>query len=62
MQELDVVTLVADLPEFGLKEGDRGTIVHIDRGGAAFMIEFVAPDGRTVALTTLRPDQVRPEA
>ena len=60
MQELEIVALNVDLPEHGLERGDLGTIVHVHQGGAAYMVEFVTLDGETVAVETLRSEQVRP--
>ena len=59
MKELDSVVLAHDLPEYGLKSGDLGTIVLVHEGGAAFEVEFVTLDGETVAVTTLRRDALR---
>jgi hypothetical protein len=60
INELDVVALTCDLPEHGLVRGDVGTAVLVHGNGAAFEVEFVGYDGRTVALLTLERDQVRP--
>jgi hypothetical protein len=60
IKELDVVALTSDLPEFGLKRGDVGTAVLTHGDGAAFEVEFVGYDGRTIALLTLDKSQVRP--
>jgi hypothetical protein len=59
MKELDVVTLLDDLPEHGLKKGDRGTIVHEYRGHSAYEVEFIAPSGKTIAIVTLTTAKVR---
>jgi hypothetical protein len=60
VQELDVVVLLVDLPEQGLKAGAAGTVVHVfHRPRLAYEIEFVDEDGATIALTPLTPDQVR---
>ena len=59
INELDPVALTRDLPAHGLKRGDVGTAVLVHGGGAAFEVEFVGYDGRTVALLTLERDQVR---
>ena len=59
-KELDSVVLATDLPEYGLKEGDIGTVVHIHRGGEGYEVEFVALDGETVAVVSLLASQVRP--
>lgn len=53
LQELDVVALTHNLPEHGLKQGDRGAIIHIYPNGQTFEVEFVNPDGTTQALLTL---------
>jgi len=53
-QEADIVVLKRDFPEYGLKEGDIGAVVHCYREAAAFEVEFVTAQGDTVALLTLR--------
>jgi Domain of unknown function (DUF4926) len=53
IQELDVVALTHNLPEHGLKQGDRGAIVHVYPNGHTFEVEFVNPDGSTQALLTI---------
>jgi hypothetical protein len=60
IKELNPIVLAEDIPEFGLKAGDIGTVVLIHRGGEGYEIEFMALDGKTVAVATLRADQVRP--
>jgi hypothetical protein len=58
---LDRVALVSDLPAEGLSAGRTGTIVYVfDRPRPAYEVEFVAEDGRTIAMVTLLPEQVRP--
>lgn len=59
MRLLDVVALTTDLPGHGLHRGEIGTVVecHTDD---AFEVEFVARDGHTYALVTLRSDQLIP--
>lgn len=59
IKELDDVVLVADLPEQGLTKGDVGTVALIHRGGAGYEVEFTALDGETLAVVTLRANQVR---
>jgi hypothetical protein len=54
------VLLKADLPAEKLAEGDVGTVVHVDRDGKAYEVEFVAFDGETVAVVTLEYSHVRP--
>jgi hypothetical protein len=58
-KELDPVALTCDLPEHGLKRGDVGTAVLAHREGAAYEVEFVDYEGRTIALLTLENSQVR---
>jgi Domain of unknown function (DUF4926) len=59
--EYDVVTLTVDLPDHGLKRGDRGAVVMVYGNGVAFEVEFVAPDGTTLALLTLNSEQISPD-
>jgi len=58
MQILDVVVLTRDLPGHDLRRGDLGTIVE-QYGPHAIGVEFVAASGRTQALVTLCPDDLR---
>lgn len=60
--ELDVVVLTHDLKEYGLKKGDLGTIVHLYSDKKAMEIEFVAASGKTIAVLTLTPKDIRPMA
>jgi hypothetical protein len=55
---LDVVVLTRDLPAHGLRRGDLGAVVDL-RGPEAFVVEFVAASGRTQALVTLGPSDIR---
>jgi hypothetical protein len=58
MRELQSVVLTTDLPEHGLSAGDIGTVVllHGDKG---YEVEFVTLEGETLAVISLRPDQLR---
>lgn len=61
LHELDVVVLERDVPEYGLRRGDLGAVVHIhDR--ATLDVEFVRASGVTQALVELAADDVRPVA
>ena len=60
IQELDTVVLRHDLPENDLKRGDVGAVVHHYSEGTAFEVEFVAAEGRTLAVVTLTEDDIRP--
>lgn len=55
---LDVVVLNTDLPAHGLKRGDLGAVVDI-YGPDAIEVEFVTASGRTEALITLKPSDIR---
>ena len=57
---LDTVVLARDLPEHGLCRGDLGAVVEVYDGGLE--VEFVTASGRTTAVVTLTPDDVRPIA
>ena len=59
-QEMDIVVLKRDIPEYGLKKDDIGAVVHCYRDEAAFEVEFVTAQGDTVALLTLNPETIRP--
>jgi hypothetical protein len=58
--ELDQVVLTADFPEHGLVAGDIGTVVHVYRGGEGFEVEFLTLSGETVAVLTVKREQLRP--
>ncbi|THV33614.1 DUF4926 domain-containing protein [Glycomyces buryatensis] len=63
MNELDVVELAVDVPEEGVKAGEVGTIVLVHGNPVeAYEVEFVNPDGSTLAMFALRPEQIRPVA
>jgi hypothetical protein len=60
IRELDTVVLTHDIGEHGLKQGDIGAVVRSYSGRAAFEVEFVTADGKTIALLTLTPADIRP--
>jgi hypothetical protein len=60
LKELDLAALRRDLPDFGLVAGDIGTVLLVYGNGEAYEVEFVAADGETIALETLRADEVAP--
>lgn len=59
IQELDLVVLTRNVAEYGLEQGDVGTVVHT-YPDKEFEVEFVTAEGQTVALLTLSEDAVRP--
>jgi len=60
IRELETVVLTHDIEEHGLKRGDIGAVVHCYSNGAAFEVEFVTAEGKTVALLTLTSADIRP--
>lgn len=56
---LDVVALTTDIPEHCLERGEIGVVVECYPDNE-FEVEFVAEDGYTYALVTLRGDQLLP--
>ena len=59
IRELELVALTHDLPEYGLKAGDVGTVVLVhDRPG--YEVEFMTCLGDTVAVVSVEPHEVRP--
>jgi Domain of unknown function (DUF4926) len=57
ISELDVVALLEDLPIFGLKRGQVGTVVA-EFAPDVFEVEFSDDEGRTYALETLKAEQL----
>src|SRR5437016_3913863 len=57
-RELDTVVLTEDLPEYGLKQGDIGTVVLL-HGHTGYEVEFMTLDGETIAVVSLTSKQVR---
>ncbi len=55
---LDIVALVADLPEHGLRRGEIGTVVECYPGHEDYEVEFVANGGSTYAFLTLPASQL----
>jgi len=58
IQLLDVVALTVDLPEYGLRRGQVGTVVEVLAEGKAYEVEFCDSMGRTYESLALRPDQL----
>ena len=51
--------LTVDLPDYSLKAGDVGVVVHVYRSGEAYEMEFFTLDGQTLDVVTVEADQVR---
>ena len=62
LQEHDLVALTTDLLGHGLIAGDVGTVVFVHADGAAYEVELMTADGKTIAVETLEADQVEPVA
>lgn len=60
IQELERVVLTEDLPGTALRKDDVGVVVMIYNNGEAYEIEFLALDGSTIAVETVKANQVRP--
>jgi Domain of unknown function (DUF4926) len=61
LEETELAVLTVDLPEYGLKAGDVGTVVLV-HGRKGYEVEFMTLDGEMVAVTSLQTAQVRPIA
>ena len=59
IKELDVVTLIRDIPEYKIKKGVKGTVVDIYQDGLAYEVEFINKSGHTDALFTLESDFIK---
>lgn len=58
-QELDVVALAEDLPEYGLERGAHGTVVAaFDEPDEAYDLEFVDESGQSTFAYSVKPDQI----
>jgi hypothetical protein len=60
IKEHERAVLTIDLPDYGLKIGDVGTIVHIYSDEMAYEIEFFTLDGHRLDVVTVEISQVRP--
>jgi hypothetical protein len=60
-QELDIVELTEDLPEYGLLRGARGTVVEVfGKPEEAYMIEFLEDAGEVSKIADwVRPSQIK---
>ena len=59
IKEHDSVALSRSLPEHGLQIGDVGAVVFVHRNNEAYEVEFIAGDGKTVGVVTLKPEDIR---
>ena len=59
-EELDTIVLAKDMKKYHLKRGDIGAVVHVYKDKRAIEAEFLTAEGKTVAVLTLKNDDVRP--
>jgi hypothetical protein len=59
LEETELAVLTVDLPEYGLRAGDIGTVVLV-HGRTGYEVEFMTLEGEMVAVTSLQTAQVRP--
>jgi hypothetical protein len=52
MQEAELAVLTIDLPTYGLKAGDVGTVAMV-HGRDGYEIEFMTLDGETIAVVSV---------
>lgn len=60
IREFERVVLTRNLPEENLVAGDAGTVVHIYEAGKGYEVEFFSLSGRTLAVSTVMAEDVRP--
>ena len=60
IRELDCVVLTSEIPEYGLKPGDVGTVVLVHRSGDGYEVEFETLDGESIAVVSISAPQLRP--
>ena len=58
LELLDVVVLAGDLPEYGLKVGDTGTVIYV-HSAETLCVEFMDESGGTIAVADVQPADVR---
>jgi hypothetical protein len=56
---LDVVAAATDVPAFGVKAGDVGTVVEV-HSSDAYEVEFCNERGETLALLAMTAAELRP--
>jgi hypothetical protein len=59
--ELDIVELIEDLPEFGVRRGQQGTVVKVfDNPEEAYLLEFVDESDASSRLAYgVKPEQIK---
>lgn len=62
LDNFGTVVLSHDVKKYGLEAGDIGTVVHSYSGEKAIEAEFLTAEGKTVAVLTLDPNDIRKPA
>ena len=52
--------LTVDLPQYGLRAGDRGVIVFVYEEGKGYEVEFFTPEGKTIDVVFVAGKHIRP--
>ena len=60
IKEFERVVLTEDIAGTALRKDDVGVVVMIYKNGKAYEVEFLALDGSTIAVETVKASQVRP--
>jgi hypothetical protein len=58
IQEHDLVAMLVDRAQDGLRTGDVGAIVHCYAGHTAFEVEFLDENGHNKCVATIPSDQL----
>ena len=62
IKEHERVILTTDIPKYGLKKGDDGTVVHVYPQGIGYEVEFFLFDSSTIFVVTLSASEVKKES
>jgi hypothetical protein len=60
IKEHERAILTVDLPDYHLKAGDIGIVVHVYTNKTAYEVEFFAVDGHTLDVVTVEAQHLRP--
>lgn len=58
IREHDLVALDVELPVQHLLPGDLGTVIHLLKDTAGYLVEFNTVEGAAVAVVELKPEQL----
>jgi len=60
IKEHEQAVLTQDIPEYHLKAGDVGVVVHVYSSNEAYEVEFFTLSGETLDVVTVEVAQLRP--